>query len=61
LLALHGVSVLAPWSSFSVITGCAQAIEFDAYVYRRFARSTTVAGSAGSVGVPVRRVKLRSK
>jgi hypothetical protein len=29
-VGLHGVSVPAPWSSFSVITGVGHAIEFEA-------------------------------
>ena len=61
VVAVHGVGVWAPKSSFSAIHGVAQPVTETAKSKRRSARPTIVAGSVGTVGVPTRLLKLRSK
>ena len=61
VVAVHGVGVWAPKSSFRAIQGVAQPVTETAKSKSRSAFSTIVAGSAGAVGVPTRLLKLRSK
>jgi hypothetical protein len=61
VVGVHGVGVCAPNSSLSAIHGVWQPVTETAKSKSRFARSTIVAGSLGTVGVPTRLLKLRSK
>ena len=61
VVAVHGVGVCAPKSSFRAIHGVWQPLTETAKSKSRLARSTIVAGSFGTVGVPTRLLKLRSK
>ena len=61
VVAVHGAGVWAPKSSFSAIHGVAQPVTVTAKSNRRSAFATIPAGSAGSVGVPTRLLKFRSK
>ena len=61
VVVVHGVGVCAPKSSFSAIQGVVQPVMVTAKSKRRSARSAIVAGSVGTVGVPTRLLKLRSK
>ena len=61
VVVVHGVGVWAPKSSFSAIHGVWQPLTETAKSKSRSARSTIVAGSFGTVGVPTRLLKLRSK
>ena len=61
VVVVQGVGVCAPKSSFSAIHGVWQPVTETAKSKRRSARSAIVAGSAGTVGVPTRLLKFRSK
>ena len=61
VVGVQGVGVCAPKSSFSAIHGVLQPDTVTAKSNRRSARPTIVAGSVGTVGVPTRLLKLRSK
>ena len=61
LVALHGVGVCAPKSSFSAISGVAQPVTCCANTNSFAALSWMVAGSAGADGVPTRSFRCRSK
>ena len=61
VVAVQGVGVWAPKSSFSAIHGVWQPVTETAKSKSRSARVSISAGSAGTVGVPTRLLKLRSK
>ena len=61
VVAVQGAGVCAPKSSFSAIHGVWQPVTVTAKSKSRSARSAIVAGSAGTVGVPTRLLKFRSK
>ncbi len=58
---VQGVAVLAPYSSFSTITGVLHSVWRTAKSYSFCAFATIVAESAGAVGVPIRLFMCRSK
>ncbi len=61
LFVLHGVSVCAPKSSFSAISGVWQPVTSCANANSDFAFASIVDGSAGAVVVPTRLFNDRSK
>ena len=61
VVAVHGVGVCAPKSSFSAISGVLQPVTCTAKSNSFWALPAIVAGSAGALGVPIRSFRCRSK